>query len=400
MVEKGFVTQAQADAADREPVRLAAPSHDDEATAPEVVDVVRRTLAQARGRRRAARGGYTVTPPSTRCSSAPPAARRAAGCASSTRATGYRGPLVAPGQRRPAGLGQRRCGPSAPAGRGALPGHIYLGVVERAEDPTRGPRRARGAGGAARGAACRGPRRREVRRNTHALAVRARGGHGAGERRPAHHPRAPGTMRLELGPQARWWPSTRGPARCSRWWAAYDALPGMFNRATRAQRQPGQRLQAGAVLLRAASRRYTLASTVDPNPGCFGAGRGRGAPPRRTRARGVIEPPMRLREALAQSRNMVAARVMEALGPEAVIEHARALGHHLPDALGPLALALGSGSVTPIELTNAYATWAARRALSGLVCHPRGSRPRRADAPLPARAPARVRRSRPPRRGW
>jgi penicillin-binding protein 1A len=55
---------------------------------------------------------------------------------------------------------------------------------------------------------------------------------------------------------------------------------------------------------------------------------------------------------------MVAARLMEALGPEAVVSHARTLGITAP-LTQDLSLALGSGSVTPIELTNAYATWAA-----------------------------------------
>jgi penicillin-binding protein 1A len=74
---------------------------------------------------------------------------------------------------------------------------------------------------------------------------------------------------------------------------------------------------------------------------------------------GVVEPPMRLREALAQSRNMVAARLLESTGTEPVIDHARRLGiqSQLPR---DLSLALGSGSVTPMELTNAYATFAAQ----------------------------------------
>ena len=71
-----------------------------------------------------------------------------------------------------------------------------------------------------------------------------------------------------------------------------------------------------------ASRRFTLASELDPNPGCFGAGRGRWCPAEAHAHAGIIEPPMRLREALAFSRNMVAARLIEALGPEAVATHA------------------------------------------------------------------------------
>jgi penicillin-binding protein 1A len=61
---------------------------------------------------------------------------------------------------------------------------------------------------------------------------------------------------------------------------------------------------------------------------------------------------------LARSINTVAIRVMHDVGPRRVVEVARALGiqSELP---AELSLALGSGAVTPLELTNAFATLAA-----------------------------------------
>ena len=63
----------------------------------------------------------------------------------------------------------------------------------------------------------------------------------------------------------------------------------------------------------------------------------------------------RLRHALAKSINTVAIRVCHDVGPDHVIELASALGIHgeLPRTLS---LALGSGEVTPLELTAAFAT--------------------------------------------
>jgi penicillin-binding protein 1A len=67
---------------------------------------------------------------------------------------------------------------------------------------------------------------------------------------------------------------------------------------------------------------------------------------------------VRLREALAQSINLVAVRVMSELTPPKVVDFARALG--ITSELDPsLALALGASEVRPIELVNAYATFAA-----------------------------------------
>jgi penicillin-binding protein 1A len=66
---------------------------------------------------------------------------------------------------------------------------------------------------------------------------------------------------------------------------------------------------------------------------------------------------VRLREAVAQSINLVAVRVMSDLTPPAVVQFARQLG--IKSELDPsLALALGASGVRPIEMVNAYATFA------------------------------------------
>jgi len=65
-----------------------------------------------------------------------------------------------------------------------------------------------------------------------------------------------------------------------------------------------------------------------------------------------------VRDALAHSINSIAVEVAARVGPEKVAAFAERLGVASPLVAG-LPLALGSSSVTPIELTNAYATIAA-----------------------------------------
>lgn len=390
MVEKGFVTQAQADVADRERPRLAAPSHDAEGVAPEVVDVVRRTLAELAGPDALRRGGYTVH------TTLDPVLQRAArasvqrGLRELDARHGYRGPFGAPGQRRPRGSGNVARAERAPRDGRLVPGHTYLGTVERAEDPD-ASRHDEGALFVRVGRSVGSVPWGSAERFAHGLTPSQFAPVGATVRvgvDQAITPETTGTMRLELGPQAAMVVIDPGSREVLAMVGGYDAIPGMFNRATRASRQPGSAFKPFVYSYALASRRFTLASTVDPNPGCFGAGPSAWCPAEAHAQRGVVEPPMRLREALAQSRNLVAARVIEALGPEAVANHAHSLGISsvLPT---DLSLALGTGSLTPAEITNAYATWAARGRYQEWMLIRRVVDPSGREVAIPGRAPAR-----------
>lgn len=390
MVANSFITQAQADAADQEPVRLAEAPQDADGFAPEVVDVVRRTLAQVAGNDAVRRGGYTVH------TTIDPALQRAAreslvrGLREIDNRHGYHGPFVAPGQRRPRDSGNVVRAERAPRDGRLVPGRVYLGTVVRAEEAVAAQHDSGGLVvrvGASEGRVPWATAGRYAR----ALTPTQFAPPGATVRVSVDQvvtPDAPGTMRLELGPQAAMVAIDPVTREVRAMVGGFDAIPGMFNRATRAARQPGSAFKPFLYSFALASRRFTLASTVDPNRGCFGAGRAQWCPSEAHAREGVIEPPLRLREALAQSRNMVAARLMEALGPEAVATHARALGitSEMP---ADLSLALGSGTVTPVEITNAYATWAAGGRYQDWSLITRVVDPSGRDVPLPVRAPAR-----------
>ena len=87
----------------------------------------------------------------------------------------------------------------------------------------------------------------------------------------------------------------------------------------------------------------------------FGKGRSSYTP---TDDTGYSDRYMTLREATAQSVNVVAVKVLKLIGPQAAIRYARMMGIHAP--LDPvLSLALGSSPVSPLEMASAYSTFPA-----------------------------------------
>ncbi len=131
----------------------------------------------------------------------------------------------------------------------------------------------------------------------------------------------------------------------------YAARSG-FNRATQAIRQPGSAFKPIVYARAIQSRRFTPASLVVDAPAVYDEWKPRNY--EQWNYQGAV----RLREALARSINMVAIRVIEDLGVQDVAEFARQDGI-TTNLEEDMALALGASGVKPIELTNAYATFAA-----------------------------------------
>jgi penicillin-binding protein 1A len=125
-----------------------------------------------------------------------------------------------------------------------------------------------------------------------------------------------------------------------------------FNRAIQAVRQPGSTWKPVEFALALENRVFTPASLVLDAPEVYDEWKPNNY--ETWRYTGAV----RLREALAQSINLVAVRVVAELTPRAVVDFAKRLG--VQSELDPsLALALGASGVKPIELVNAYATFAA-----------------------------------------
>ncbi|MDY6890285.1 MAG: penicillin-binding protein 1A [Pseudomonadota bacterium] len=129
-----------------------------------------------------------------------------------------------------------------------------------------------------------------------------------------------------------------------------------FNRAVQAYRQPGSNIKP-FLYTAALENGFTPASIINDAPIVFHdvSLEGNWRP---QNDNGEFNGPMRLREALYRSRNLVSIRIMRALGIERAREYMLRFGFE-PDKLpANLSLALGSASVTPLQIARGYAAFA------------------------------------------
>ena len=136
----------------------------------------------------------------------------------------------------------------------------------------------------------------------------------------------------------------------------FDFRRSKFNRAVQARRQPGSSFKP-VIYSAALEKGFTAASVLNDAPVVFDD-------PALERAwrpenySGRFYGPTRLRVALTHSRNLVSIRLLRAIGVRYAIDYARRFGFS-PDQLpADLSLALGSGSVTPLQMARAYAVLA------------------------------------------
>ena len=136
----------------------------------------------------------------------------------------------------------------------------------------------------------------------------------------------------------------------------FDFRHSQYNRATQAMRQPGSAFKP-FIFSAALEQGYTPASMVNDAPVVFDDDALEAAW-RPENYSGRFYGPTRLREGLAQSRNLVAIRVLRDVGIRYGVDFLDRFGlpaHRMPR---DLSLALGSAAVTPMELTAGYAVFA------------------------------------------
>jgi penicillin-binding protein 1A len=130
-----------------------------------------------------------------------------------------------------------------------------------------------------------------------------------------------------------------------------------FNHVTQAWRQPGSAFKP-FIYSAALEKGFTPATVVPDEPVVLEAeetGSQRWEPKNYD---GKFEGPMRLRTALAKSKNMVSIRVLDAIGPKYAQEYITRFGFDAERHPPYLTMALGAGSVTGWQMARAYAVFA------------------------------------------
>jgi penicillin-binding protein 1A len=136
----------------------------------------------------------------------------------------------------------------------------------------------------------------------------------------------------------------------------YDYGQSQFNRVTQSLRQPGSSFKPIVYLAALDKFKYTPATIVYDVPRTFRVGDTLWTPANFDEK---FLGPITLRVALEKSRNLVSADIVSRIGVDAVIQYARMLGIVSP--LGRnLSLSLGAGEVTVLEMTRAYGVLAAK----------------------------------------
>ena len=134
----------------------------------------------------------------------------------------------------------------------------------------------------------------------------------------------------------------------------YDFVKSDFNRVLYAKRQPGSAFKP-IIYAAALQNGYTPASIITDEPVTYtGGAQGDWSP---ENADNKFHGPTTLREALTYSRNVVTVKLVDAVGIDKVVDFARTIGiqGELPRNL---TLALGSLSISPLELALCYSVFA------------------------------------------
>ena len=136
----------------------------------------------------------------------------------------------------------------------------------------------------------------------------------------------------------------------------YDFRRSKFNRATQAHRQPGSSFKP-VIYSAALEKGFTPASMINDAPVVFDDPKLESTW-RPENYSGRFFGPTRLREALYRSRNLVSIRILRSIGAAYAAGYAERFGFSADQLPHDLTLALGSASVTPMQMARAYSVLA------------------------------------------
>jgi len=137
----------------------------------------------------------------------------------------------------------------------------------------------------------------------------------------------------------------------------FDFNRSQYNHATQALRQPGSSFKP-FIYSAALEKGFTPGSIINDEPLTFSAAQTGGEAWEPKNYDGTYDGPITLRQALAQSKNLVSIRIMQSISPNYAQEYIARFGFD-PKLHPPyLTMALGAGSATPLQLAAGYAVFA------------------------------------------
>jgi len=134
----------------------------------------------------------------------------------------------------------------------------------------------------------------------------------------------------------------------------YSFAGNKFNRATQARRQPGSSFKP-FVYAAAFERGFHPGSIVLDAPVVFRDRRGRAWRPQNDG--GGFSGPMRVREALVRSKNLVSVRLLDAIGVDFTRKYISQFGFEEAELPPNLSMSLGTASLTPLSVARGYAVF-------------------------------------------
>jgi len=137
----------------------------------------------------------------------------------------------------------------------------------------------------------------------------------------------------------------------------FDFGKNKFNHVTQAWRQPGSSFKP-FIYSAALEKGFMPSTVINDAPLFFDAGTTGGQPWEPKNYDGGFEGPMTMRRALMKSKNLVSIRILQSIGPRYAQDWIGNFGFEREKHPAYLPMALGSGSVTPMQMATAYSVFA------------------------------------------
>ncbi len=137
----------------------------------------------------------------------------------------------------------------------------------------------------------------------------------------------------------------------------FDFDRNKFNHATQALRQPGSSFKP-FIYSAALEKGFTPSTVINDAPFFVPAEQAGGEAWEPRNYENKFEGPMRLRTALAKSKNLVMVRVLQAIGPQYAQDYIQRFGFDPKMHPAYLTMGLGAGAATPLQMATAYSVFA------------------------------------------